>query len=251
MFSIAYRMLGSVGEAEDVVQEALLRLHRREVEGNVLDAPEAFATTVTTRLAIDALRSARLRRERYVGTWLPEPVLDDDADPAHRLARDESVSLALLVVLERLSPLERAVFLLREVFGYDYPTIATILERSEESCRQLRSRALRHVGAGEQRYDPPTRIRNELLTGFFAAIERGDVDDLAQLLADDVVFEADGGGKAPAIRKPLTGALEVARFLVGLERLGTKIGVHLQPTSANGGPAAVALSAAGQVVGLL
>jgi len=252
MFSIAYRMLGSVAEAEDVVQEAFLRMHRSELDGTTFDSPDAYATTVTTRLAIDALRSARHRREQYVGPWLPEPLLADaDADPARVVDLDETVSVAFLAVLERLSPTERAVFLLREVFGYGYPEIAAVVEKSEANCRQLLARARRAIDAGRPRFDPDPVRRRELATRFFAAIKDGDLAGLEKVLADDVVFYGDGGGKAPAIRRPMVGLVAVARFLLGLMRSGDRLGVVLEETEANGQPAARFLGPDGAVLGVL
>jgi RNA polymerase sigma-70 factor (ECF subfamily) len=234
MFSIAYRMLGSVTEAEDVVQDAYLRLHERSLAGDVIERPEAYASTVATRLAIDALRSARRNREIYTGTWLPEPLPDDDADPAHRIERDETLSFAFLAVLERLGPVERAVFLLREVFDVDYSDIAAIVERDEVACRQIMHRARARIADGRPRFEADASRDAALVDSFFAALEAGDVDGLASVLADDVVFYGDGGGKAPAVRHPLLGAVAVARFLAGLVRRGSGMGVHLERTSANG-----------------
>ncbi len=211
MFSIAYRMLGSVTEAEDVVQDAYLRLHERSLAGDVIERPEAYASTVATRLAIDALRSARRSREVYTGTWLPEPLPDDDADPAHRIERDETLSFAFLAVLERLGPVERAVFLLREVFDVDYAEIAAIVERDEAACRQIMHRARARIADGRPRFDADATRDAALVDSFFAALQAGDVDALAGVLADDVVFYGDGGGKAPAVRHPLHGAIEAAR----------------------------------------
>ncbi|MGH3328356.1 MAG: RNA polymerase sigma-70 factor [Streptomycetales bacterium] len=251
MFSIAYRMLGSVAEAEDVVQEAFLRIHKSSIEGKAAESPEAFATTVTTRLSIDALRSARRRREQYVGSWLPEPLLDDHADPAHRIEMDETVSIAFLVVLERLSPVERAVFLLREVFGYDYAEIAAVVDKSASNCRQLLARARRHIDEARPRFDPSPKRRAELSTQFFAAIHGGDVAGLERLLAEDVAFYADGGGKAPAIRRPMHGVVQVARFLVGLNRQAARFDVQVEPVQANGQPAARLLVADGALLGVM
>ena len=234
MFSIAYRMLGSVTEAEDVVQDAYLRLHERSLAGEVIERPEAYASTVATRLAIDALRSARRSREIYTGSWLPEPLPDDDADPAHRIERDETLSFAFLAVLERLGPVERAVFLLREVFDVDYGNIAAIVERDEAACRQIMHRARVRIADGRPRFEADAARDAALLDSFFAALQAGDVEGLAGVLADDVVFYGDGGGKAPAVRHPLLGAVAVARFLAGLVRRGEGMGVHLERTSANG-----------------
>src|SRR3954471_2340247 len=186
-FASAYRMLGSVAEAEDVVQEAFLRLHRtKDVEH-----PKAFLTTVTTRLAIDQLRSARARRETYPGPWLPEPVVTD-ARPD-----DDSVSMALLVTLESLTPVERAVFLLHDVFDYGYDEIAEIVGKSRENCRQLALRARRHVDARRPRFEPSREQREALAARFFDAVRDGDLDGLVALLADDATMTGDGGGKAP------------------------------------------------------
>jgi RNA polymerase sigma-70 factor (TIGR02957 family) len=234
MFSIAYRMLGSVTEAEDIVQDAYVRLQERAVAGEAIERPEAFASTVTTRLAIDALRSARRNREIYIGSWLPEPLPDEDADPAHRVERDETLSFAFLAVLERLGPVERAVFLLREVFDVDYPTIAGIVERDEAACRQIMHRARARIADGRPRFDADAARDATLLDTFFAALEAGDVDALAGVLADDVVFYGDGGGKAPAVRHPIHGAVAVARFLAGLIRRGAGMHVDMERTNANG-----------------
>lgn len=251
MFSIAYRMLGSVSDAEDVVQEAFLRLHKSALAGTDVESPDAFATTVTTRLAIDSLRSARRRREQYVGSWLPEPLLDDDADPAHRIELDETVSVAFLVVLERLSPVERAVFLLREVFAYEYREIADVVDKTEANCRQLLARARRNIGTALPRFDPSPQTRAELSARFFAALQEGDVADLERVLAAEVTFYGDGGGKAPAVGKPLHGAVQIARFLIGLTRVGARIGARVEATSVNGEPGARLLAADGAVLGVM
>lgn len=234
MFSIAYRMLGSVADAEDVVQDAYLRLHERTLAGEKIERPEAYASTVTTRLAIDALRSARRTREVYTGTWLPEPLPDDDADPAHRVERDETLSFAFLAVLERLGPIERAVFLLREVFALDYAAIAEIVERDEAACRQIMHRARVRVAEGRPRFEADAARDAALLDTFFAALDVGDVESLAGVLADDVVFYADGGGRAPAVRQPLHGPVAVARFIVGLVRRGASLHVRTERTNVNG-----------------
>jgi RNA polymerase sigma-70 factor (TIGR02957 family) len=251
MFSIAYRMLGSVAEAEDVVQEAFLRMHRSSQDGVDVESFDAYATTITTRLAIDALRSARIRRERYIGPWLPEPLLADDNDPSHQIEIDETVSIAFLIVLERLSPLERAVFVLREVFGYEYEEIAQVVERGEDACRQLMSRARRHLEDGRPRFEPSPRERMRLARAFLDALHDGDVTGLEQLLAEDVVFYGDGGGKAPAVREPIHGAGQVARFLAGLSRLAAKFDIAVRLDEANGHPAATERAASGELVGVL
>ncbi|MDN5851920.1 MAG: RNA polymerase sigma-70 factor [Actinomycetia bacterium] len=248
MFSIAYRMLGSVSEAEDVVQEAFLRMHRSVSGGNELDNPEAYATTVTTRLAIDSLRSARVRRETYVGPWLPEPILHDD--PAHRIEQDETVTAAFLVVLERLPPVERAVFILREVFRYEYAEIARIVEKSESNCRQLLVRAKRHLDAERPALASVER-QNELADAFFGALNDGNLEALERLLAEDATFYGDGGGKAPAVRTPVEGRVAVARFIFGLARQGDRLGVQLERTHANGQPGLVLRASDGKVLGVL
>ena len=237
MFSIAYRMLGSVVDAEDVVQDAYLRLHEREIAGEEIRNPDAFAVTVTTRLAIDVLRSARRTREIYVGPWMPEPLPDDDDDPAHRIERDETLSFAFLAVLERLGPVERAVFLLREVFAYDYRAIGEVVDRDEAACRQILHRAKARVAERRPRFDGVDERDSALADAFFAALEAGDVDALVDRLADDVVFYGDGGGKAPAIQHPMHGAIAVARFLAGLVRRGSLVGVRFERRSVNGAPA--------------
>ncbi|SDU41799.1 RNA polymerase sigma-70 factor [Jiangella alkaliphila] len=251
MFSVAYRMLGSVSEAEDVVQEAFLRMHRAAESGTRADNPEAYATTVTTRLAIDALRSARYRREQYVGEWLPEPLLVSDDDPARRVEETETLSTAFLVVLETLTPVERAVFLLREVFGYGYDEIATIVERSEANCRQLLTRARKHIEERRPRFEASRDRRDALARTFFAALNGGDVAALEHLLAEDAVFHGDGGGKTAAVRRPLTGGLQVARFLANLGRTGVQLGTVLEPVTVNGQPGARVCDAAGAVLGVL
>ncbi|MEF3405271.1 RNA polymerase sigma-70 factor [Agromyces sp. CCNWLW203] len=237
MFSVAYRMLGSVVEAEDVVQDAYLRLHERELAGDEIRNLDAFVVTVTTRLAIDVLRSARRTREVYVGPWIPEPLPDDDADPAHRIERDETLSFAFLAVLERLGPVERAVFLLREVFAYDYRAIGEVVGRDEVACRQILHRAKTRIAERRPRFDGVDERDSALADAFFAALEAGDVDGLVGRLADDVVFYGDGGGKAPAIQHPMHGAVAVARFLGGLVRRGARVGVRFERRSVNGTPA--------------
>ncbi|WP_036564663.1 RNA polymerase sigma-70 factor [Nocardioides halotolerans] len=250
MFSIAYRMLGSVVEAEDVVQEAFLRIHRSSPEG--VDNLDAYASTVTTRLAIDTLRSARVRRERYVGPWLPEPILGpDDADPAHRVETDETVSTAFLVLLEALSPVERAVFVLREVLGYEYADITAVVEKSEANCRQIFVRAKKRVSEGRPRFEASREERDRLASEFLAAVSDGDLAGLERLLAEDVVFVGDGGGRAPAIQKPMTGAVAVARFLVGLMRRGEQLGVSLDLVEANGRPALLTRDADGALISVM
>jgi RNA polymerase sigma-70 factor, ECF subfamily len=242
-FAIAYRMLGSVSEAEDVAQEALLRLTRRE---DPIEEPAAWITTVVTRLSINVLKSARIRRESYVGPWLPEPLLEDPAPgPASRAELADSLSLALLVLLERLTPVERAAYLLREVFGYQYAEIAAIIEQTEVSSRQLVSRARKHLEANRPRFDPDEAARDALLERFLAAAEDGDLEALEELLAKDAVLYADSGGKAMAPREPLFGAALIARFMAAVaqarppsgELESRRVRVNGQPGRVMRGPA--------------
>jgi RNA polymerase sigma-70 factor (ECF subfamily) len=220
-FAIAYRMLGSVSEAEDVVQEGLLRLHRAGVDGERIESPRAYLSTVVSRLSLDHLRSAAVRRETYVGEWLPEPILGRaDDDPARRAEMADSLSLAFLVLLESLSPEQRAAFLLREVFDEPYDRIAAIVGTSEQNARQLATRARRHVEERRPRFEASRAQRDELATRFFAAAEQGDLQGLEELLADDVVLRGDGGGKAPAIRRAIHGRVKVARTLIAGLRAG-------------------------------
>jgi RNA polymerase sigma-70 factor (ECF subfamily) len=221
-FGVAYRMLGSVSEAEDVAQEALLRLTRQE---GPIDEPAAWLTKVVTRLSINVLKSARVRRESYVGPWLPEPLLEDPAPgPASRAELADSLSLALLVLLERLTPVERAAYLLREVFGYEYAKIADIIDRTEVNSRQLVTRARRHIEASRPRFDADEGARDALLERFLAAAEDGDLEALEELLAKDAVLYADGGGKALAAPEPLFGAALIARFMAGVAQVRRAFG---------------------------
>ncbi len=220
-FGVAYRMLGTIADAEDVAQEAVLRLHAAEP---VPARPDAWVTTVATRLAIDRLTSARARRETYVGPWLPEPLLDaPDAaagDPADDVVRAETLSLALLAVLERLSPVERAAFLLHDAFAYGYAEVAEVLGRSEAACRQLVSRARRAVQEDRPRFDPDPARRRAVAEAFLAAAAGEDVDGLAGVLAEDCVLRADAGGERPSPRRVIVGARMVARVLVGIRDKG-------------------------------
>jgi RNA polymerase sigma-70 factor, ECF subfamily len=234
-FGVAYRMLGSVSEAEDVAQEALLRLMRQE---GPIDQPAAWMTTVVTRLSINVLRSARARRESYVGPWLPEPLVEDPAPgPASRAELADSLSLALLVLLERLTPVERAAYLLREVFGYEYAQIADIIERTEVNARQLVTRARKHLEASRPRFDADDAARDALLDRFLAAAEDGDLEGLEVLLAKDAVLYADSGGKAMAPQEPLVGAALIARFIAGVAQVRRALGeFETRPVRVNGQP---------------
>ena len=253
-FAIAYRMLGSVSEAEDVVQEALLRVHNAIERGEEISSPRAYAATVATRLAIDELRSARARRETYVGEWLPEPVADSPADdPAQHAELADSLSLAFLVVLESLTPEQRASFLLHDVFDYDYDRVAEIVGTSEDNARQLASRARRRVQDGTPRFDPSPEQRDRLADSFFAAAESGDFDALEAMLAEDVELHGDGGGLAPAIRHPVFGRARVAQMLGNWWRLGlAKIGgIELRRIQVNGQPGVEYLDAEGKLIGVM
>jgi RNA polymerase sigma-70 factor (ECF subfamily) len=221
-FGVAYRMLGSVSEAEDVAQEALLRLTRQE---DFIEEPAAWMTTVATRLSINVLKSARARRESYVGPWLPEPLLEDPAPgPASRAELADSLSLALLALLERLTPVERAAYLLREVFGYGYAEVAKIIEQSEVNSRQLVTRARKRLEASRPRFDADEAARDALLERFLAAAEEGNLEALEELLAKDAVLYADGGGKALASPEPLFGAALIARFMAHVARVRRAVG---------------------------
>jgi RNA polymerase sigma-70 factor (ECF subfamily) len=250
-FGIAYRMLGSVAEAEDVVQEALLRLHRALVDGQRIDSPRAFVATVATRLAIDELRSARVRRERYVGDWLPEPILTDGGDdPAREAEMADSLSLAMLVLLESLSPDQRAVLLLRDVFDYDYGEIAEIIGKREDNVRQIANRARKHVERGRPRFEVSAQERDELAQRFFAAALDGDLESLESLLAHDVVLQGDGGGKVPALARSLHGRQRVARTLLAWVRAGARLSnAELRPVEVNGQPGGLLLDG-DQVLGV-
>jgi RNA polymerase sigma-70 factor (ECF subfamily) len=252
-FAVAYRMLGSVGEAEDVVQEGLIRLHR-EIEGGAeIESPEAFLVTVVTRLAIDELRSARARREVYTGEWLPEPILTTEADdPARHAEIAESLSTGMLMVLETLTPEQRAVFLLREVFDYPYERIAGVVGKSPDSVRQLAVRARRQVGKREPRFETSREQRDRLADRFLDAFEEGNVEGLEALLASEATLHGDGGGKAPALARPLSGRSRVARALAAWRRIAERAGgVTLRRTEVNGGPGAITLDAGGRVLSVL
>jgi RNA polymerase sigma-70 factor, ECF subfamily len=252
LFSIAYRMVGSVSEAEDLVQEAFLRFHRAVASGAEVDSARAYLSTVTTRLAIDHLRSARVRRERYVGAWLPEPLLTDTGPgPAGHAETADTLSMAFLVLLERLSPVQRAVFLLHDVFGYPYGEIARLVDRSEDNCRQIAARARRHVEAGRPRFEASRRQREELASRFYAAVEQGDTEGLVGLLAEDAVMYGDGGGKAPALAAPVAGGRRVARLLRGLARRGQAVGMRFRPAEINGHPGLLVFDPQGRVLSVL
>ena len=258
LFSIAYGMTGSVGDAEDIVQDAFLGLTRARQAGTTIANPKAYLTTAVTRLGINHLRSARVRRETYVGDWLPEPVVvpADGPGPAEHAELADSLSMAFLVLLEALSPVERAVFMLREVFGYGYPDVARITGKTEVNCRQIFARARQRIAAGGPARDsapPPARRAEgeELARRFFEAAAGGDMDALLGMLAPDVVLQGDGGGKAQAIGKPLAGRQRVMRLLVVGLRRGRALGASLRLAWVNGQPGAVLYDAEGRVVGVV
>ncbi|WP_026877014.1 RNA polymerase sigma-70 factor [Jiangella gansuensis] len=241
-FAIAYQMLGSVGEAEDVVQEAFLRLHQTLQRDEPITSPRAYVATLVTRLAIDHLRSARTRRERYVGEWLPEPVVTDPS-PAEQVELADSLSLAFLVLLENLSPQQRAAFLLREVFEYPYPEVAEIIGTTVDTTRHLVARARKHVHERRPRYHASRQQRRELAQRFFAAAEQGDLRALEALLAQDVTLHADGGGNVPARTRPVSGRGRVIRaWSAGMSALA-RYGLRVRVTEVNGQPGAVAIDA--------
>jgi RNA polymerase sigma-70 factor (ECF subfamily) len=245
LFAIAYRIVGSVSEAEDAVQETWLRYEASPTQPT---SAKAFLSAVVTRISIDVLRSARRRREKYVGQWFPEPLLTDPYQHPERSAElADSVSMAALLLLERLSPLERAVFVLREVFGFSFPEIASAVGRSEAACRQLAVRARRHMDAGRPRFEADRKEREELAERFFDAFREGDVDGLRELLAADVQWIGDGGGKAPQW-KPIIGAGNVARVLAAILPPFVQIGGVVEPHQVNGQPGAILRDRDGKVI---
>ncbi|WP_371657495.1 RNA polymerase sigma-70 factor [Streptomyces sp. NBC_00280] len=249
LFSIAYRILGSVGEAEDAVQETWLRFDGSATRPT---STKAFLSATVTRISIDVLRSARVRREEYVGPWFPEPLLSDPyQDPARSAELADSVSMAALLLLERLSPLERSVFVLREVFGFGFDEVATAVGRSETACRQLLVRARRHMQAGRPRFAADRQERQELATRFFDALREGDLVGLQDLLAADVSMVGDGGGKAPQLARAVLGAENVARLLASVFPLMARIDVTFDPHEVNGQPGAVFRDRDGKVLHIL
>jgi RNA polymerase sigma-70 factor (ECF subfamily) len=252
-FAIAYRMLGSRSEAEDVVQEALLRVHQTLDAGQELASPRAFVTTVTTRLAINELRSARVRREQYAGDWLPEPIVTDGIDdPARHAEMADSLSVAMLVLLERLTPEQRAVLLLHDVFDYGFREVADIVGKSEANVRQLATRARRHVREGRPRYQATREQQDLLARQFFVATEQGDLAGLEALLAHDVALTSDGGGKVPTIARSQHGRQRVAQLLVhGARQVFARIpGVTWRVVEINGGPGAFLLDGEQRLIGV-
>ncbi|MFF3886257.1 RNA polymerase sigma-70 factor [Streptomyces sp. NPDC001914] len=246
LFSIAYRILGSVSEAEDAVQETWLRFDRSTT---LPDSAKAFLSATVTRVSIDVLRSARVRREQYAGPWLPEPLLSDPyEDPERSAELADSVSMAALLLLERLSPLERSVFVLREVFAFGFDEIATAVGRSEAACRQLLVRARRHMKAGRPRFEADRKERQELAERFFDALRDGDVDALQGLLAADVQMVGDGGGNAPNLARAVVGAEKVARLLASVFPVLAKVDITFEPHEVNGQPGAVFRAPDGKIL---
>jgi RNA polymerase sigma-70 factor (ECF subfamily) len=254
LFSISYRILGSVSEAEDAVQETWLRYQGSTTQPRSV---RAFLSAVVTRISIDVLRSARARREEYVGEWLPEPLLTDRLDnaDAHRYDDPErsaeladSLSMAALLLLERLSPLERAVFVLRDVFGYGFPEIASAVGRSEAACRQLAVRARQHMEAGRPRFDADRREREELAARFFDALREGDVEAVEELLAADVQMIGDGGGKGPAWGRVIVGAMHVAKLLCAVFPSFEQVGLSVERHEVNGQPGSLGRDRAGNLL---
>ena len=252
-FAMAYRMLGSVDEAEDVVQESLLRLHQAGARGEDVQSPRAYLATVATRLSIDHLRSARVRRETYAGEWLPEPLVTDDGDdPARRAEMADSLSLAFLTLLESLTPEQRAVLLLRDVFDYGYDEISRVVGTSESNARQLAVRARRRVTEGRPRFRSSREEREALATRFFAAAQAGDLAGLEALLADDVELHGDGGGRVPALARSIGGRTRVARTLRAWWRHAPAAGgVTLRRVEVNGEPGAMMLDGEGRVLSVM
>jgi RNA polymerase sigma-70 factor (ECF subfamily) len=246
LFAIAYRILASVAEAEDAVQETWLRYAASPTQPT---STKAFLSAVVTRISIDVLRSARVRREQYVGEWLPEPLLEDPyQDPERSAELADSVSMAALLLLERLSPLERAVFVLREVFGFGFEEIALSVNRSEMACRQLAVRARRHMNDGRPRFAADRKEREELAARFFEALQDGDVEGLQELLAADVQMTGDGGGKAPQWARTIVGAERLARLLATTIPWFFQIGGRVQLHDVNGQPGAIFLDRDGKIV---
>ena len=245
LFSLSYRLLGSVAEAEDAVQEAWFRYETTPTRPR---SPKAFLSAVVTRISIDVLRSARVRREQYVGEWLPEPLLTDPyEDPARSAELADSVSMAALLLLERLSPLERAVFVLRDVFAYDFADVAEAVGRSEAACRQLLVRARHHIHSGRPRFEVDRRARDVLAARFFDAVRDGDVEGLRDVLATDVQLVGDAGGKAPALARTVVGADKVARLLAAVFPRFALVDANLEQCEVNGQPGAILRDRDGKV----
>jgi RNA polymerase sigma-70 factor, ECF subfamily len=241
LFSIAYRMLGSVSEAEDVVQETFVRYQRAVSDETAIESPKAYLSAAVTRLAIDQLKSARVRREAYVGEWLPEPLVTDEGvgDPAAHAEQADSLSMSFLVLLERLTPVERAVFLLHDVFDYDFEEVGRIVRKSPATCRQHAVRARRFIAENRPRFDADQGERDELVRQFIAAAESGDIDGLIEVLAEDAIVHGDGGGKVPQWYAPIVGADNIARLFSVLGRQLLRLGSTFESHQVNGQPGVI------------
>lgn len=251
LFGIAYRMLGGASDAEDIVQDAYLRYRKATDDGTRIASLKSYLCAVVTRLSIDRLRSARVRRERYVGLWLPEPLLTEGGFVSHPhddSPESESLSMAFLLLLERLTPVERAVFLLHDVFGYPHGRIAEMVEKTETNTRRIASRARRSIHQGRPRYEGSTAERDRLAARFFAAVTDGDVDGLVRMLSDEVVVHGDGGGNAPQWAGPIEGPSRVSRLLAGLGRKLVEAGLHLEHREVNSQPGALVMDAHGRLI---
>ena len=248
LFSIAYNMTGSVADAEDIVSEAFLRLHRAQADGTVIESMKAYLSTVVSRLSISHLRLARVRRERYFGTWLPEPVVAEESSATDL---SDSLSLAFLVVLENLTPVERAVFLLHDVFDFEYAYLAEVVGKSEVNCRQIAARARRRVDARRPRFEAPLAQRATLAERFFAAVETGDLEGLVDMLAADVVTYGDGGGRGPSLPQPVYGREKVLRLLAALSTVLQRFDLHLERGTVNAQPGVLVRDASGALLNVL
>lgn len=248
LFSIAYNMTGSVADAEDIVSEAFLRLHGARADGVTVESLKPYLSTIVSRLSISHLRSARVRRERYFGTWLPEPLVAEKTSVADL---SDSLSLALLVVLENLTPVERAVFLLHDIFDFEYADVASVVGKTEVNCRQIASRARRHVDARRPRFEAPPQRRTALADRFFAAVEDGDIDGLVDMLAADVVVYGDGGGRGPSLPRPVYGRDKALRLLDALATALRRFDLHLDRGAVNGQPGALVRDDSGALLDVL
>jgi RNA polymerase sigma-70 factor (ECF subfamily) len=252
MFALAYRMVGSVSDAEDLVQEAYLRIQQALAVGTEIESHKAYLSTVVTRLAIDHLRSARVRRETYPGPWMPEPVVERlEEAPADNAELRDSLSIAYLVLLDELSATERAVFLLHDVFGYRFDEIAPIVDRSDAGCRQIAVRARRRLEANRPRFDTDLRQRNEVADQFLTAFREGDIDALLHLVSEEAVFVGDGGGKAAALPEPIYGRDRVVHLLRAFANQNRRLNLRFEPALVNGQPGAVVRDLDGLVVTVL
>lgn len=239
LFQLAYGMLGRVAPAEDAVQEAYLRW--QDVDLEQIDSPAAYLSTIISRLCLDHQKSARNQREQYVGPDLPEPLLESNAEaPDYHTELSDSLSMAFLVLLNNLTPVQRAVFLLHDVFDYDYARIAEAVDKSEANCRKIAQRARDHIQKNRPRFETDHEQKNQLLNSFMEAVQTGDIVELEQMLAKEAILYSDGGGKVTAARKPVFGANKIARFMVGIRKNTEKNKVDMQFTEVNGEPGMLA-----------